>query len=400
MDRFLESIRLKNILSFNEEGVDLELKNLNVLIGANGSGKSNFIEAISLLKTAPSHIGYIIEDRGGIATWLHNFSGVQEKPTATIEVTTSIVNEKFNTPIKHKIDFTETNHKFKITDETIEDSKPTKEGKNKPFFYYKFQNNRPVIATRLESKREERTLEMHSIDPQQSILSQRKDPDLYPEIAKFSEAYGQIRIYREWTFGRYSPPRQPQKTDLRNDFLEENCRNLALILNKFQTNPRIKNKIIKHLKLFYPRFNDYSVSIEVGNAQIFFTEGDISIPATRLSDGTLRYLSLLAALYGSDSSSLICIEEPELGLHPDILPIMAEVFKEVSSEKQLIITTHSEILIDSLGDMPESVIVCENKKGYTTLKRLSNDDLKEWLKEKYSMGKLWSKGEIGGNRFG
>lgn len=115
----------------------------------------------------------------------------------------------------------------------------------------------------------------------------------------------------------------------------------------------------------------------------------------------MRYLSLLAALYNPSptSANLICIEEPELGLHPDILPTLAEILKEVSHKKQLIITTHSEILIDALSDTPESVIVCENNDGHTILKRLSYKDLKEWLEE-YSLGELWNRGELGGNRFG
>ncbi|WP_273213762.1 AAA family ATPase [Helicobacter rodentium] len=400
--KMLNSICLKNILSFNQEGIELELKNLNVLIGTNGSGKSNFIEAISLLQTAPTYLASGVRDRGGIATWLHkdgNYNNDKPKPTATIEVITSITSDHkdYNIPIRHKMSFTESNHRFELVDEVIEDSKKTDHFAQRPFFYYRFQNNRPVIVAKI-GKNKERHLERDSIDPEQSILSQRKDPDLYPEIAKFSNAYEQIKIYREWTFGRYSKPREPQKADMRNDFLEENCQNLALILNKIDKYPPIKNKILEHLKILYPRFTDYSVLIETGNAQIFFMENNISIPATRLSDGTLRYLSLLVALYNPSPASLICIEEPELGLHPDILPTLAEIFKEVSQEKQLIITTHSEILIDALSDTPESVIVCENNEGHTTLERLSRDNLKEWLKE-YSLGELWSKGELGGNRF-
>lgn len=401
--RLLKSICLKNILSFNQEGIKLELKNLNVLIGANGSGKSNFIEAISLLQTAPTYLASVVRDRGGIATWLYkdgDYNNDKPKPIASIEVITSITSDhkNYNIPIRHKMSFTESNHRFELIDEVIEDSEKTNPDAPKPFFYYDFQNNRPVIVVKME-KSEERHLERDSIDPEQSILSQRKDPDLYPEISRLSNAYEQIKIYREWTFGRYSKPREPQKADMRNDFLEENCQNLALILNKIDKYPPIKNKILEHLKILYPRFTDYSVVIEAGNAQIFFMENNISIPATRLSDGTLRYLSLLVALYNPSPTSLICIEEPELGLHPDILPTLAEIFKEVSQEKQLIITTHSEILIDALSDTPESVIVCENNEGHTTLERLSRDNLKEWLKE-YSLGELWSRGELGGNRFG
>lgn len=148
----------------------------------------------------------------------------------------------------------------------------------------------------------------------------------------------------------------------------------------------------------YPRFEDFGVVVESGTVQIFFIEKDYSIPATRLSDGTLRYLSLLAILYSPYKPSFLCIEEPELGLHPDVLPTIAEMLKEVSDEIQIVITTHSNIIIDALTASPEDVIVCENEAGHTTMTRLNESELKDWLK-KYTLGELWSKGQIGGNRF-
>ena len=65
---------------------------------------------------------------------------------------------------------------------------------------------------------------------------------------------------------------------------------------------------------------------------------------------------------------------------------------------QIIVTTHSDVIVDALSDTPEDVIVCENKQGFTAMNRLNSDDLKDWL-EKYTLGQLWSMGEIGGNRF-
>ena len=358
MKTLLSRIKLKNMLSFNEEGID----------------------------------------GGGIATWLHKSQQeTSSTPIASIEVLTGITSAHrgHNIPIKHRIDFTESAYRFEMVDEVIEDNDGVV-----TFPYYEFRsgNHEPMIAI-MDKGLQQRGLQKLSINSEESILSQRRDPDLYPEITQLSEAYKQIRIYRDWTFGRYSKPREPQRVDLRNDFLEENCQNLALVLNQIQKNPQIKKRILKYLKILYPRFSDYTTQIEAGSAQIFFIEDNISIPATRLSDGTLRFLALLTALYSPTSCNLICIEEPELGLHPDILPTIAEILKEASQTKQLIVTTHSDILIDALSDTPESVIVCENTRGYTTLKRLDENELREWLEE-YTLGQLWTRGEIGGNRFG
>ncbi len=122
------------------------------------------------------------------------------------------------------------------------------------------------------------------------------------------------------------------------------------------------------------------------------------MPATRLSDGTLRYLCMLALLCHPAPPPLICIEEPELGLHPDIIPTLAELMKEASSRCQLIITTHSDILVDAMTDQPESVLVAEKTETGTTLTRLNSEKLQPWL-EKYRLGQLWTQGEIGGTRW-
>ncbi len=136
-----------------------------------------------------------------------------------------------------------------------------------------------------------------------------------------------------------------------------------------------------------------------GTVQIFIREEGLiqPIPATRLSDGTLRYLFLMALLLDPTPPPLICIEEPEIGLHPDILPIIAEMLVEASQRTQLIVTTHSDALVSEVP--PESVLVCErNQEKGTELQCLQPEILKKWL-ENYTLGDLWKMGEIGGNRW-
>ena len=87
-----------------------------------------------------------------------------------------------------------------------------------------------------------------------------------------------------------------------------------------------------------------------------------------------------------------------MGLHPDIIPQVAELLLDASKRTQLIVTTHSETLVSALSDVPEAVVVCERDANGTKLRRLDPDNLKEWL-ERYQLGDLWAKGEIGGNRW-
>jgi predicted ATPase len=121
-------------------------------------------------------------------------------------------------------------------------------------------------------------------------------------------------------------------------------------------------------------------------------------PASRLSDGTLRWLMLLIILLDPAPPPVICIDEPELGLHPDILPTLADLFREASTRTQLIITTHSRSFLDSFSETPEAVCICEKVGGSTVIERLDAERLKIWLDE-YSLGRLWTSGEIGGNRW-
>jgi len=386
----IKSIKVKNLLSFDSEGVDLELKPLNVLIGPNGSGKSNLIEAISLLQAAPSDLTSPIRDVGGISDWL--WKGSDIKPVASVDA--EVEYRGYRKDLRHVISFTERNNNLFIEDERIENDSP-EEGELDVYFFYRYEHNHPVLNV----KQEHRSLKREDVDSEQSILSQRKDPDQYPEITWLSSLYGKIKIYREWCFGRYAVPRKPQKTDERSDFLAENVTNLGLVLNNIRRYPDAKRKLLDSLQQLYEGITDFEVSIlDAGFVQVFFEENGMSVPATRLSDGTLRYLSLLAVLCHPKPPALICIEEPELGLHPDVLSRLAELLVDASQRTQLIVTTHSETLVDALSDTPESVLVCEKENGATSIRRCDQVELKNWL-EKYSLGELWRKGQIGGNRW-
>ncbi len=393
----LKELRLENMLSFGPDTEKIDLSPLNVLIGPNGSGKSNLLEAISLLRAAPKDLAAPVKEAGGVNDWL--WKGAKETPTATIE--TIIMNpEQPDMPIRHSISFTEHGKRFEVKSERIENQDPYGEH-NDPYRYYKMERGYPRLYEKPvdRSDAEERPLQRESIDPEHSILSQIKDPERYPTLAHLTDVYGRIRIYREWSFGRYTPPRQPQKADLSTKYLSETCENLALVLNSLRSSGA-KGKISKALNDLYSEINDFDVQISGGAVQLYLDEGQgrFNIPATRLSDGTLRYLCLLAILCHPEPPPLVCIEEPELGLHPDVLPNLARLMVKASERCQLIVTTHSDILVDELTEHPEYVVVCEKQDGKTKMRRLNKDELEKWL-DKYRLGDLWLKGEIGGTRW-
>jgi predicted ATPase len=385
----LQAIRLSNFLSFGDQAEPLTLRPLNVIIGPNGSGKSNLIEAIDLLRCAPGNLLTAIREGGGVRDWL--WKGSPRTPTAKVEAV--VTNPKGQTSLRYVLSFTEVGQRFEIIDERIENDQPDT-GHDNPYLYYKFENGRGV----LNIKGDKRRLQREDIDPTASILAQRRDPDQYPEVTHLGDAFGKVRLYREWSFGRHTAARLPQKTDLPNEHLEPDGSNLGLVLNRLRREPPVKKRLLDALRALYDGIDDFDTLIEGGTVQVFLHEGRITVPATRLSDGTLRYLCLLALLCHPNPPPLLCIEEPELGLHPDVLPTLADLLKEASERTQLIVTTHSDELVDAMSDTPEAVVVAERGDNGTTLTRLNADKLKPWL-EKYRLGQLWTRGDIGGTRW-
>jgi len=386
----IKSIKLTNFLSFGESSQELELRPLNVIIGPNGSGKSNILEAIDLLRAAPRDILAQVRVSGGAHDLI--WKGAEETlPEASINIAL-----EFRTEIDfhYSLNFTEVAQRFVVLGEHIKGTQIT-DGKKEEHIYCERASDSVMLMPRGETSLMPRN---GDIDIRSSILAQRKDPDQYPTLTWIGDAFEKIRIYRDWKFGRRSMPRLPQKTDLPNYFMEPDCSNLGLVLNQFHSNPESKKKLLNALQALYENIDDFGVRIEGGTVQTFLQEGRYNIPATRLSDGTLRYLCLLAILCHPNPPPLICIEEPELGLHPDVLPTLASLLVDASERTQLIVTTHSEILVDALTEQPEAIVVAEKGENGTTLKRLNFEHLKPWL-EKYRLGQLWTSGEIGGTRW-
>lgn len=394
--RLLMRIKLENLLSFGPSPVSLELESLNILIGPNAAGKSNLIEALSLVRSTPvsaasnMDLRGVVRRGGGVNEWL--WKGEKRK-SASIDVVVNFPKGKQS--LRHVLSFHADEQSFRLDDERIENEAPWP-GEHDTYFYYRFQHGRPVVNTKGATR--ERRLARESVNPDLSILTQLRDPEQYPEIAHVAEAYEKIRIYREWAFGRNTVFREPQRADMRSDRLEEDFSNLGLFLSRLRKTPKAKAAILDALRDLYEGVSDFEPIVEGGTVQVFFSEGDFSVPATRLSDGTLRYLCLLAILCDPAPPPLVCIEEPELGLHPDILPKLADLIMQAAQRTQLIVTTHSDVLVDAMSDRPETVVVCEKHEGRTELRRLKKAELAPWL-EKYRLGQLWTRGQIGGTRW-
>ncbi len=160
--------------------------------------------------------------------------------------------------------------------------------------------------------------------------------------------------------------------------------------------------IVEKLRDVYASVEDIQTKTEGGTIQVFLQDNGFPLSARRISDGTMRFLCLLVVLCDPAPPPVVLIEEPELGLHPDAIGALADLLREASERMQLIVTTHSEALVDRFGDTPEAVLVVDKEEpsegGSTRVRRLDRNELKDWL-DTYSLGRLWRMGELGGNRW-
>jgi predicted ATPase len=384
-----KSIQLKNILSYGEEGVDLPLRSLNVLIGPNGAGKSNLLDVFGLLQALSSDPAKYIRESGGVSQWGWKR---EASPSKEMRVKVSLRGAEGEGGYDYELQFENVNGMFAIARETC--SSWRQEGVEGNFYLdalrHEVRLGRPGDSSELVSR--------DRYVASESVLKQRVGGKYYQELLDVEERFSKVHVYRGWPAGQAFLARRAQALDLPDRFLLEDASNLAMVLLRVYNNPELRLDFLEYVRDVYEDVTDFGVEqLGAGTGQVYLLEGKRLIPSSRLSDGTLRYLCLLAALL-DPPADVICLEEPEAGLHPDLLHKLAQLLRRASEKAQLVVTTHSTVLVDALSDAPEAVVVCEKQGGQSSLRRLSGVELGPWL-EKYSLGSLWSQGHLGGNRW-
>ena len=191
-----------------------------------------------------------------------------------------------------------------------------------------------------------------------------------------------------------------QRTDIAGQRLESDGANLNVVLHRIlNSRANLPDHVFKYVRNIYEGFDRFRLDIlPSGYLQLVAQERDCDVPANRLSDGTIRFLCLLAVLLEPNPPALLCIDEPDLGLHPDLIQVLADLLVQASKRMQIIASTHNERLIDCLAGNPESILAFDREDGATVVKRLDAKELEPRLK-KYSMSELWSRGQLGGTRW-
>ena len=372
MSRFLRKLHLRNLLSFDD--CEVELRDLNILIGPNGAGKSNLIEAIGLLRSLVYEYQAFLQQGGGPSAWI--WKGRQDK-SAHIE--SVLDGEQFGDLV----------HSFRIDAgsgglrweklhlaETATD------------VFVREGDQLTLNGQRREFVHSEPVFRHHKSPP---------DSGPPPDTGQRLES---IRIYREFRTGKSDLIRSGYRGGSDGARLDEDGQNLGRVLHerdvleRFESLGSYLGDLNGGYRKLKPRFVDGGWYVQMSE------EGLLDpIPAQRLSGGTLKFICLAALLLDPQPPPLICIEEPEVGLHPEAMRIVARLLREASERTQLVVTTHSVDLVNEFSATPEAVMVTEKDASHATrFTRLDRETLDAWL-ERYQLGELWQKGEIGGNRW-
>jgi len=184
------------------------------------------------------------------------------------------------------------------------------------------------------------------------------------------------------------------------EYLRPDGGNLAAFLYRLQEEEKGSYELIRDtIRLIAPFFDDFRLRPKKRNGDEFVElewqqkGSDFPFHSNQLSDGSMRFIALSTVLLQPKLPATVVIDEPELGLHPCAISMLADLIKSAAERTQVIISTQSPILLDYFE--PEEVVVVNRDKGRSTFKRLDAESLKEWL-EDYSVGELWQKNVVQG----
>lgn len=337
---------------------DLRFGKINVLIGSNGAGKSNFISAFSLLQDVLTKNLQVKVGQSGLNSLFYNGRKVTDE-------------------IYLEVWFNSNSYGFFLI--------PTDDNRiifRKEFFGY--------------NGHESRVSSGHSESLWNTGVGNRINGYVIPILEKQN-----WRVYHFHDTGRNAKVKQEHNI-INNKALMFDASNLAAFLYRLKHN-FVKNylEVVQTIQLIAPYFNDFILDPQEGNEEQVVLRWsqkgcDDVFNASQLSDGTLRFICLATLLLQPHElqPATIIIDEPELGLHPYAITIFSEMVNQLADEKQIIISTQSVELLNEF-DVGDVIVVDRSDEG-SQFKRLDTKELEEWLENDYALGDLWKKNVLGG----
>lgn len=354
----LDRIRVAGYRSIRDQTV--ELRPLNLLIGANGSGKSNFVGVFRLIREIiQGQLQLFTAQSGGASRLLH----FGPKVTSMVSV-----------------------HLWFGRDQYLVELVPAA-GDSLVF-------GREILIT-----------EGGELPWTNSLGSGHKETALFgARSSELSVADLIVEELREWKVYHFNDTsdssRIKQTGDLHDNlFLKPDGGNLPAFLFRLQeTQPEFFRSLNDTIRMVAPFFGAFLLRPDRLNPEKIKFEwqergSDTYFDAYALSDGTLRFICLATLLLQPELPSTILLDEPELGLHPYAVTVLADLLRSASTRAQVIVSTQSVTLVNQFG--PEDILVVDREDGASVFRRLTSREIESWLDD-YSLGELWEKNVLGG----
>lgn len=365
----IDRIRIKNFKSIRDSG-DISIKPINILIGANGVGKSNFISFFKMLNSiSKKRLGFYVADSGYENSLLY----FGRKKSKFIEGNIIFKPEGKNT-----------NNRY--------DFKLVPKQQSVGFYFEKDEGGYNTYASGHNESWNFTDLGGKGKD--ESGLSENE----MHRAGFLREFFASFNVFHFHDTSSSSSLKQPSKT-LDYKYLKSDGSNLAAFLYKIKdTHPKHFKMIEYTISSVAPFFEKFDLSPDEKNPDVIFLNwfengSDEYFNAHHLSDGTLRFIALTTLLLQPVLPSTIILDEPELGLHPFAIAKLAGMIKKAAVKSQIIIATQSVNLVNEFS--ADDIIVTNRENNQTVFKRQSEESLKNWLQD-YSIGELWEKNVIGG----
>lgn len=360
--------------------IDIELRDMMVMIGANGVGKTSILDAVSLLSASASgHLNSGLSALGGIGSLLTRGAANEVAFDVSMEVLG-------HNPLNYSIALQPSGAGYQIAREELNQDR----GIQQPFKHItatgtrvRYHDGTNLVAPDWDFEREE------------SGLSQV--PRMFREPEEFRKALSTATLYHVLDVGPRAPVKlpQPMKPAVLPGADGEDL--VPLLYSLREGEKRRFDAIIDALHAAFPSFEDLSFPpVAAGTLAMTWKDKCFDKPLymNELSEGTLRFLWLVSLLQSPSLSTVTMIDEPEVSLHPELLNLLADLMREASTRTQLIVATHSDRLIRFLE--PREVMVMDsNEDGLTIATWADQLDLEKWLAD-YTLDEVWLMGRIGG----
>lgn len=361
----LDKLTIKGFKSIRDLD-DFKLTKLNVIIGANGSGKSNLISFFKMLRDfIEGNLNRFVSNNGGIDDLL--YKGRESATRMEFSTMFGIRGYRFN---------------------IVANQDDTCRIENEARYYAPGSTGWWNLGD--------------SYDGTSKMADEVKNNGSDAEKSK--PVYLKIKSWQIYHFHDTSANSPMRKYEILedDDVLRNNASNIGPFLLKLKNDPNYKKEyqdILNAVRLVIPFFDDFLLKKrkngETIKVNLSWTQkgSDYPMQPYHLSDGSIRFICLATALLQPDPPSMIIIDEPELGLHPSAIVILAELIQMAAIKTQIIIATQSPMFIDQFS--LENIVVSKFENGTSQFSRLKEEDYNEWL-EDYTIGELWTKNVISG----